>query len=66
MGTFAESETGPPGTFQGVIDKLPYLQELGINAIELLPVKEFEGDYSWGTIPPTPLLLPKPTAGPMA
>lgn len=30
------------GTFLGIIDKIPYLQELGINAIELLPVFEFD------------------------
>ena len=31
-----------PGTFQGVIEKIPYLQSLGVTAIELLPVFEFE------------------------
>ncbi len=30
-----------PGTFLGVIEKIPYFQELGITAIELLPVQEF-------------------------
>jgi glycogen operon protein len=34
-----------PGTFRGLIEKIPYLQELGITAVELLPVTEFdEGD----------------------
>ncbi|MGL6074993.1 MAG: glycogen debranching protein GlgX [Fimbriiglobus sp.] len=31
-----------PGTFLGLIEKLPYLKELGITAIELLPVHEFD------------------------
>ncbi len=31
-----------PGTFAGVIDKIPYLKELGVTAVELLPVNEFE------------------------
>ena len=31
-----------PGTFAGVIDKIPYLQELGITAVELLPIFEFD------------------------
>lgn len=31
-----------PGTFLGVIDKIPYLQELGVTAVELLPVVEFD------------------------
>ena len=38
------------GTFAGVIEKIPYLQELGVTAVELLPVQQFdpqEGNY-WG------------------
>jgi glycogen operon protein len=31
-----------PGTFRGLIDKIPYLKELGVTAVELLPVAEFE------------------------
>jgi glycogen operon protein len=31
-----------PGTFAGLIEKIPYLQKLGITAVELLPVNEFE------------------------
>ena len=31
-----------PGTFAGVIEKIPYLKELGVTAIELLPVFEFD------------------------
>ena len=30
-----------PGTYLGVIDKIPYLQSLGITAVELMPVHEF-------------------------
>ena len=36
------------GRFQDVIDKLDYLAGLGINAIELMPCKEFPGERSWG------------------
>ncbi|NNJ12515.1 glycogen-debranching protein [Chloroflexales bacterium ZM16-3] len=38
------------GTFVGLIDKIPYLQELGVTVVELLPVHQFdpqEGNY-WG------------------
>ena len=38
------------GTFAGVIEKIPYLKELGITMVELLPVQQFdpqEGNY-WG------------------
>ncbi len=31
-----------PGTFAGIMEKLPYLQDLGVNAIELMPVFEFD------------------------
>lgn len=37
--------------FQTLIDTLDYLQNLGINAIELMPVNEFEGNSSWGYNP---------------
>jgi len=30
-----------PGTYRGVIEKIPYLQELGVTAVELMPVHEF-------------------------
>ena len=31
-----------PGTFAGLIEKIPYLQSLGITAVELLPIHEFD------------------------
>ena len=31
-----------PGTFRGLIDKIPYLVDLGVTAVELLPVTEFD------------------------
>ena len=31
-----------PGTFAGIIEKIPYLKSLGVNAIELMPVFEFD------------------------
>ncbi len=48
----ANSEVTPQrrGTFLGLIEKLPYIQELGVTVVELLPVHEFdpqEGNY-WG------------------
>lgn len=38
-------------SYAGVIEKLPYLKSLGVNAIELLPVMEFENNESWGYNP---------------
>ena len=39
------------GDLAGAITKLDYLADLGINAIELMPVQEFEGNDSWGYAP---------------
>jgi len=38
----------PAGTFAGVVDKLDYLADLGISAIELMPVAAFPGQRNWG------------------
>ncbi|WP_372756013.1 alpha-amylase family glycosyl hydrolase [Mariniflexile sp.] len=34
--------------FQDIIDKISYFKNLNINAIELMPIMEFEGNESWG------------------
>ena len=36
------SGTARPGTFDALVEKIPYLKSLGITAVELLPVNEFE------------------------
>lgn len=36
------------GDLQGAMEKLPYLKAMGVNAVELMPVQEFEGADSWG------------------
>jgi 1,4-alpha-glucan branching enzyme len=46
-------------TYNAVTEKLDYLEELGINAIEFLPVMEFEGNLSWGYNPYAMLALDK-------
>lgn len=38
-------------SFESTKEKLDYLQSLGVNAIELLPINEFEGNSSWGYNP---------------
>lgn len=43
IGTFT-----PEGTFEAVIPKLTRLKELGINAIEIMPVAQFPGERNWG------------------
>ena len=43
VGTFS-----PEGTFAGVAARLPYLRDLGVTAVELMPVAAFPGDRNWG------------------
>lgn len=43
VGTFS-----PKGNFEGLEEKLDYLKNLGITAIELLPVSQFPGSRNWG------------------
>lgn len=43
VGTFT-----PEGTFEAIIPQLPQLKELGVTAIELLPVAQFPGARNWG------------------
>ena len=39
------------GTVATAMEYLDYLQELGVNAIELMPIQEFSGNNSWGYNP---------------
>ena len=43
VGTFTAE-----GTFNAVIERLPYLLGLGITAIELMPLADFPGKRNWG------------------
>jgi maltooligosyltrehalose trehalohydrolase len=43
VGTFT-----PEGTFDAIIPRLAKLKELGVTAIELMPVAQFPGDRNWG------------------
>ncbi|MCU1535878.1 MAG: maltooligosyl trehalose hydrolase [Humibacillus sp.] len=63
IGSFRASE-GDGGDLAGVAGKLGYLVALGINAIELMPVAEFAGDYSWGYNPSNPFAVESSYGGP--
>jgi len=43
VGTFS-----PEGTFDGAIARLPWLKELGVTHIEIMPVAHFPGQRGWG------------------
>lgn len=44
-----------PGTFAGIIEKIPYLKELGITAVELLPVFDFDAKETLHEVDNKPL-----------
>ncbi|HEV7252974.1 MAG TPA: malto-oligosyltrehalose trehalohydrolase [Mesorhizobium sp.] len=43
VGTFT-----PEGTFRAAADRLPHLKELGVTAVEIMPVAQFGGNRGWG------------------
>ncbi|HEX8198924.1 MAG TPA: malto-oligosyltrehalose trehalohydrolase [Isosphaeraceae bacterium] len=43
VGTFS-----PEGTFAGATERLPWLKDLGVTAIELMPLADFPGRRGWG------------------
>ncbi len=62
---FSGGEADPfqRGQFKHVTEKLDYLVDLGVNCLELLPIKEFPGDYAWGYTPQY-LFAPENAYGP--
>jgi 1,4-alpha-glucan branching enzyme len=57
VGTYNDLPGGMPGHLGKVIEELPYLKELGINAIELMPLVEFNDVWSWGYNPSNPFAV---------
>jgi 1,4-alpha-glucan branching enzyme len=48
VGAFHTPRFPRTGTFLDVIDKIPYLADLAVTAVQLLPIQEFPGDFSLG------------------
>lgn len=48
IGTFTPGPDGRGGTFDSAIERLDELVDLGVDAIELLPVATFPGERGWG------------------
>ena len=57
VGTYNDQPGGMPGHLGKVIEELPYLQDLGINAVELMPLVEFNDVWSWGYNPANPFAV---------
>ncbi len=54
VGTFNDTAGGTPGNFNSAIARLDQVQALGANAVQVLPINEFAGDFSWGYNPADP------------
>lgn len=51
IGTFGKRTHDGPADLEGALERLGYLKDLGINAIEVMPLGEFPGGISWGYNP---------------
>jgi maltooligosyltrehalose trehalohydrolase len=61
VGTFT-----PEGTFDAIIPRLATLKDLGVTAIELMPVAQFPGDRNWGYDGVYPYAVQASYGGPLA
>jgi maltooligosyltrehalose trehalohydrolase len=59
VGTFSRA-----GTFDGVTERLPALKDLGVTAIEIMPVSEFPGSRNWGYDGVSPYAVQSTYGGP--
>lgn len=68
VGTFGRSHRAGDqvADFHTAVARLDYLQRMGINCIELMPVAEFAGDVSWGYNPAQPFSVESAYGGPDA
>ncbi|MGM0400004.1 MAG: alpha-amylase family glycosyl hydrolase [Chloroflexota bacterium] len=66
VGTFYDKSEDGPGDFSSAIEKLSYLKDLGVTAIEVMPPMEFAGDFSWGYNPAEPFAIETAYGGPDA
>ncbi len=46
--TGTEGKSLGNGTLAAAMEKIPYIKSLGVNAVELMPIMEFNGNNSWG------------------
>ncbi|MCP4450537.1 MAG: 1,4-alpha-glucan branching protein, partial [Planctomycetes bacterium] len=66
IGTFNHKIGSLPGTFNMAIERLTYLRDLGVNAVEVMPAAEFKGDFSWGYNPSLLFSIESAYGGPKA
>ncbi len=62
VGTY-NAESWVPNTFDQAIQRLDHLVNLGVSAVEVMPVAEFAGDKSWGYNPADPYAIESALGG---
>ncbi len=65
VGTY-NAEAWVPNTFDQAIEKLDHLVNLGVSAVQVMPVAEFASDKSWGYNPADPFAIESALGGPDA
>lgn len=66
LGTFHRPEGAEVGGFADAAAKFDHLRRLGVNAIQIMPVAEFAGDFSWGYNPAHLFAVESAYGGPAA
>ena len=66
VGTVNDEPGGSPGNFDDAIDRLDDIAAIGVNALKVMPVNEFPGDFSWGYNPSYPFSVESAYGGPDA
>jgi 1,4-alpha-glucan branching enzyme len=66
VGTLNDQPGGGPGTFDSAIGRLDHIQAIGANAVSIMPVNEFAGDFSWGYNQSYPFSVESAYGGPRA
>ncbi len=64
IGTFFRSDKDTVGTFDDFTEKFDHLRDLGVNALQIMPIAEFAGDLSWGYNPAHPYAVETAYGGP--
>lgn len=64
VGTLNDLPGGQPGSFDSAIARLDHIRDLGANAVCVMPVGEFPGDFSWGYNPSYPFAVESAYGGP--
>jgi len=66
VGSFHDDPGGPPGDLRSVMIQFAHLKRLGVNALQLMPLAEFAGDFSWGYNPAHIFAVESSYGGPQA